>query len=617
MQPTPTRVHRGHRALTMTGRLCVFGLILTPLIYNPWAYLYGDAFFPPKWAWIGAMSGIGAAAVLTRSLIGAPLRFTFDPAWAAALVFFLLHPLSLIWTQSRSLGIERTLQIGALTLAVAVGIQVVRTRRVLLTMAWIGVAVGVATALWTLNQDFAAAFWPERAGVMPNLPDWRGYLAAGLGNTNHIGDLLALDILLALVLFGEARRRPALFAAGASLVIMAAALTVCWSVGSNLGLFAGASTMLALLLVRRTTRFFGRRRRWLVLAALWAAMLAFFLTDHALNPHAPGIWSQAFGSDRWQEGGSTRLVIWAGALEIVRLHPMLGVGAGNFTYVYPGVRSALLEGRPDLMMYEGHWTNAAHNELLQVWSELGVGGLLAILALVAMTYHSLLHDLLRTSRREFIMRMTLAGALTACCVQSMMNFTLVHPSGLATFYLILLGVIAERGTRRKYAAMPPLLLDRGWLRLHVEWKDMKRYTGVGISFRPPRPVLFVVAAVFWLPALGASVLLLRPVLAETQYGLAAVHRSRGNPALEERHILRALELNPWATGCRSRYVEFLLEQNRPAEALTQLELVRRRLSSRELWEREARALHALGRTEAAEAVYREYLDRLPRSAPGG
>jgi hypothetical protein len=201
-QGATSRAYRVHRALTMTGRWSIFGLLLTPLIYNPWAYLYGDAFFPPKWAWIGTMSAIGAAAVMTRSLIGAPLRFTFDPAWAAALVFFLLHPLSLIWAESPSLAVERSLQIGALTLALAVGVQVVRTRRVLLTMAWIAVGAGVLTALWTLRQDFAAAFWPHRTGVVPNLPDWRGYLSAGMGNTNHIGDLLALCLLIALVLFG-------------------------------------------------------------------------------------------------------------------------------------------------------------------------------------------------------------------------------------------------------------------------------------------------------------------------------------------------------------------------------------------------------------------------------
>lgn len=613
MPSTPSPEVRLHRALTLAGRLCVFGLALTPLIYNPRAWLYGDAFFPPKWSWIGAMAVLGLASVLSRALIGAPLRFQFDATWIAALLYLILHPLSLLWSQSRSLAIERTLQIGVATLALIVTVQAVRTRRMLLRLAWTAIAVGTLTALWTLEQDFASVFWPERAGVVPNLPDWRGYLAAGLGNTNHIGDLLALALLAGLVLFGEARRRRAVIVLLAALTVLAAGLTVCWSVGSNLGLFAGAAMMLGLLAVRRRTRFFGRRKRWLALGCAWALMLGFFLTDHPANPHRPGLWKQAFGSERWHEGGSTRAVIWAGGLEIIRLHPWLGVGAGNFTYVYPEMRSAFLEDRPEMAAYEGHWTNAAHNELLQTWSELGLPGLMLLMLLVALAFHSLLADIAWANRRDFIVRMTLATLLAAVCAQSMMNFVLQHPSGLAGFYLLLAGAIAEKAMRRSSSGMPPLVVEKGWARLHMEWRSMERPTGVGLAFRPPKAIAIGAAVALWMLAIAALPLLYRPVRAESEYGLAASYRRQGNPAAEETHILRALALNPWATGCRSRYVEFLLEQNRPAEALAQLGRVRQRLNSRELWQREARALQALGRQEEAARAYQEYIQRLPRS----
>ena len=76
------------------------------------------------------------------------------------------------------------------------------------------------------------------------------------------------------------------------------------------------------------------------------------------------------------------------------------------------------------------------------------------------------------------------------------------------------------------------------------------------------------------------------------------------------HILRALELNPRATGCRSRYAEFLVEQSRPAEALEQLAIVRERLNSSELWDREARALLQLGRRAEALQAWETYLSRV-------
>lgn len=614
MNAPPNRpVVRLHRFATLIGRTCVFGLILTPLIYNPWAYLYGDAFFPPKWFWMGTLTAVGIAALFSRSLIGAPLRFSFDQTWLAALVFCLIHPISLFWAESRSLAAERSIHIAILTLALWFGFQSVRTRRLLIAMAWTAVGVGVITAVWTLWQDFAAAFWPERAGLVPNLPDWRGYLSAGLGNTNHIGDLLALALLLALVLFGESRRPRALWASGIALVLIAAGLTVCWSVGSNLGLFAGAATMLGLLVWRRRTRFFGRRKRWLALAVAWGLMLAFFLVDHPANPHRPGIWTQAFGSERWHEGGPTRLVIWSGGLEMVRLHPWLGVGAGNFTYAYPEMRSALVSDNPEFAAYIGNWTNAAHNAVLQVWSEFGAIGLLAFVALLALAFHSLLKDLRWEERREFIPRMTLAALLVALLTHSMMNFVFQHPAGIASFYLLLLAIIVEKNMRRYDEAMPSLVLDKGWALVHIEWRSMRRMKAVGIAFRPSRGVAAVSGLAFFLAAVGAGALLFRPVMAETEYGLAATYRRAGRPEQEEKHIRNALEWNPWATGCRSRYVEFLLEQGRPQDALIQLKIVRDRLNSRELWQREARALQALEREEEAMAAYQQYLESFPPS----
>ena len=97
----------------------------------------------------------------------------------------------------------------------------------------------------------------------------------------------------------------------------------------------------------------------------------FFLVSHPLNPHREGLWTEAFGSARWAQGGPTRLVIWSGALEVAKARPWLGAGAGNFVYEYPEVWSPMMEGRPELAGYRGQYTNAAHNILLQTWSELG------------------------------------------------------------------------------------------------------------------------------------------------------------------------------------------------------------------------------------------------------
>ena len=57
---------------------------------------------------------------------------------------------------------------------------------------------------------------------------------------------------------------------------------------------------------------------------------------------------------------------------MVRGHPWLGIGAGNFTYGYTATLSPYVLSRPDLAVYAGQFTNAAHNEPLQAWVETGI-----------------------------------------------------------------------------------------------------------------------------------------------------------------------------------------------------------------------------------------------------
>jgi len=341
-------------------------------------------------------------------------------------------------------------------------------------------------------------------------------------------------------------------------------------------------------------------------------MVGYLNADIEANPHKPGILRQGFGSERWIEGGETRLVIWAGGLEMLRLHPRLGVGAGNFTYVYPEMRSALIEGDPKFRLYRGLWTNAAHNTALQTWTELGIFGLFILISIFGMAFYSLFTGIRWAPREEFLIRMGLAGLLVTYVGHSLMNFALQQPSGAVSLYLLLLGVCAERRVRGESATgAPPLIVDQGWGALRVEWRDLGKPTAVGVSLRVPVAVGLPLVGL-WMALLAMGwVVIARPVVAETEYGRGLVRGHQGQPELEEKHLVRALELNPYAVGARSRYGEFLLEQRRPEDALEQIALVRKRLNSRELWEREARAFDMLGRKEEAREAWAVYQTFLP------
>ncbi len=115
-----------------------------------------------------------------------------------------------------------------------------RSRKRILRALWLLVFTAGITAVWALLQDMQAkwtAVWPEwlpRIPVAENkLGDWRGYVTAGLGNTDFIAALLATLYLPILFLFFHVRGLTRKTILLGTLWLCAAALVICWSVGGN------------------------------------------------------------------------------------------------------------------------------------------------------------------------------------------------------------------------------------------------------------------------------------------------------------------------------------------------------------------------------------------------
>lgn len=606
---TTSSFNRYLLALRWVGLAALVALALTPLILDPAAR--DDAYFGPKWAWLASWTALGVAAVAARALAGRVATFPLNEIWIGSLLFALWHWVAVLWARSSSLAFERAAQVTWLTLALWLGLQLFTRRRALLWIGWAWIGVGVVTALWVLVEDAVHAWFPSHGWIVSNLGDWRGYLAAGLGNTSHIGDLTALALIPTLMLFGEARRplvRLFLFFAA---LILPAGLIVSFSVGSNFGLIAGTALMAGLVFWRLGARWFMRRKgRWIALALAWAALVVFFVAPHPANPHRNGIFNEAFDSKRWKDGGPTRLAIWAESLDMIRLHPLGGVGPGNFTYVFPEMDSRLIWDRPDLRIYQGLYTNAAHNEFLQQWSELGLPGLFLFMALLGLAFYALLKDLRWCDRPSFLTRATLAALLLAWLVQAQMNFSLQHPAGALTFYTLLLAAALEKRSRPAGPDFPSLSMENGPLIIRIDVKSMTQPTAFGAALSLPRWLAAGLGATVLAGALGWAVTQpWRPVRAQNEYA-RAVNAELISPDMANARYRRVIEIDPDMTNARSHYSDWLIKQGRAAEGLAELKVVRRRLNSNELWEREARGLAALGKTDEARKAMDTFYKRL-------
>jgi O-antigen ligase len=177
-------------------------------------------------------------------------------------------------------------------------------------------------------------------------------------SANHLALMLgrAWPFLLAGSLAASGRRAAWLFVP-AGLVGLALLLT--FSTGGWLGGLAGGLAVIAVV----------SRRQLALRAGLAAALALGVVSGLAIG----GLLPERLNPLR--QTGGFRLDLWLSSLEMVRDHPLLGIGLDNFAYLYQQVylrQGAAAE--PNL--------SHPHNWLLQFWLDLGLLGLVAFVWLV-------------------------------------------------------------------------------------------------------------------------------------------------------------------------------------------------------------------------------------------
>lgn len=158
------------------------------------------------------------------------------------------------------------------------------------------------------------------------------------GNRNFLAHLAAAALPLLAGLLLQARRRVGLLAAALGLATLSAALVLTRSRAGWLAAIAALAVMsLALLLARRGAGVPVPRRRLLLLPAMMATGIALaIIAPNTLEWRSDSPYSDTLGNlANYREGsGRGRLLQYQNTLELVRRHPILGVGPGNWALHY-------------------------------------------------------------------------------------------------------------------------------------------------------------------------------------------------------------------------------------------------------------------------------------------
>ena len=130
--------------------------------------------------------------------------------------------------------------------------------------------------------------------------------------------------------------------------------------------------------------------------------------------------------------GQARLYMYRNTIEMIKENLFLGSGFGNFKYVYPRYRD------------RGEWAlsglntrvEEAHNEYLQILSEVGIIGFLAFTWILLMIGRMSLWIIQNGDLdRHFFIALALTMGILATLVQSLFDFNLQNPASGVTFWI--------------------------------------------------------------------------------------------------------------------------------------------------------------------------------------
>ena len=342
---------------------------------------------------------------LGRWRAGERVKLRWRPLDVAVGLLALVALLSLFFTERLDVA---TNELRVVLLEPALFYLMVRTSRLGRQKTWRvvdafvlgGFAVAVAGLVWYLMGSHVIT----AEGGLPRLRSM-------YGSPNNVGLYLGrvIPLLLAVLLAGKAQPRLRRRLYGLALLSVLAAVGLSFSKGALiLGLPAGIGFVLAWLAVQR----WGWRRALLLLGVLLiAGVLALLVASRV--PALAGRLSLTSATTDF------RVSLWRASAQMVRDHPLTGVGLDNFLYQYRGryMRPEAWQ-EPDL--------SHPHNFVLDFWLRLGMAGL-AIFVFLQIAFW---REALRQVRRpglDFSLLVGLMGGMAA---------TLAHGLVDQSFFLI-------------------------------------------------------------------------------------------------------------------------------------------------------------------------------------
>ena len=570
-----------------------WGMFCVPLVYSP----AGPGFLPLKRTVLFATLSIYAVAFAfdrrrtARQWHTAPFIYPgiVYASLAAASVFWAINPVS---------AVVETAQLSAL-LVLAILILNTLTLDDIPKLARYGAMSGGIVAILGILQHFGLDRWYlSTLGLeylrIPSVGPPSGTFAF----RNTTASYLIGSIPLAYLAWQTEKTSIRRWMWATSSCCMTLLLVYTRTRGAWVGLIAGvllALTYLARQNRIKVTRASGRKTAAFVLGVLLLAGLA------SLEPDQRETTPQKFDTVKESaalalisiaspDADRGRLTYWKHTANLIADHPWLGVGYDNWEYYYP--------------VYDrGEWIRSnsepvrPHNDILWVWSELGIAGLLAFLGLILLPVYKVFRGTPGSDTEVAVTTACLVGA-GALFVHGGFSFLREQPAASLLLWCSLVGLSIPQRRRLADAWSPAAeyaAIANGLLCVFIGIAHLRFDIGYAIALQQHNegnfgPALIAIqdaksqgmfdhraaflagrthqAAGTLSEARSAyeDALTYHPNYAHTHHNLGGVFASLGDSVAAETHYRRALEIRPTYHSARINYANALVRFGRLAEA---------------------------------------------------
>ena len=352
--------------------------------------------------------------------------------WLGFLLMIWLS-MSALWALDvkASLGILPT-YVGLFMLYIALSITPVSREDFVIVLGSM-IAGSIVAAMYGI-----AVFHGQSVADAQALADKFGRMTVQIGDNtidpNAYSDAILLPFCLLMMLGLRSKNFAVKLGALAGLATMIGAVYVSASRGSILAI----ATAIGYLIIR------SRHRLQIIAAIVIPAVILFGTSTYMIDRFK--------GAE--QTGAAGRFGIWTVGMEAFRQHWLTGAGIGNYRAIYNTIFIHVYQA------YSGGWNRPAHNLLVQVAAELGVVGLVLVIAFWGSNLFLLRH--IRPYHEWYDFRLALEAAVIGLFVAAL-SIDLIW----SKYTWLLFGTMAQiraltLPARARAPAHKPAAADVGW-----------------------------------------------------------------------------------------------------------------------------------------------------------